>query len=153
MRHPVLTHNATVVVLDSYRQAGEIVQRLQQSGFDMGKTSVAAKEERLELPSADCGAFWGRMREGLSGWIKVGHPDGGMIAVAGPLGGWIVAAMENAEVFGGLSGLGAALYGLGLPHEVVLHYEGAVAADKLLLVVTGSAEEVARAQGMLQVGG
>jgi hypothetical protein len=141
----------------------ECVQRLRQSGFDLSKLSVVAKDGHPERRVVahygadgqarhwgECGAFWTAMWASLSGWACVAIPGAGPILVAGPLGGWIVAALENEAVFGGLSALGAALYGLGIPKDAVLRCEAAVRMDKLLLIAHGAADEVGKAREILK---
>jgi hypothetical protein len=162
MQSAVAAQNATVAVLDSYRQVEERVQRLRQSGFDLGKLSVVAMDRRAgeqviahygEGGQArywgELGPFWTGMWTSLSGWACLVVPDAGPILVAGPLGGWIVAALENQAVFGGLSALGAALYGLGIPKDAVLRCEAAVQMDKLLLIAHGAVDEVGKAREIL----
>ena len=162
MQSAVAAQNATVAVLDSYRQVEERVQRLRQSGFDLGKLSVVAMDRRAgEQVVAhygtggqarywgELGPFWTGMWTSLSGWACLVVPDAGPILVAGPLGGWIVAALENQAVFGGLSALGAALYGLGIPKDAVLRCEAAVQMDKLLLIAHGAVDEVGKAREIL----
>ena len=51
---------------------------------------------------------------------------------------------------GGLRAIGAALFSLGIPKDTVLKYEVALKADKFLLVVHGTADEVARARDILR---
>jgi hypothetical protein len=162
MQHGVTAQNAAVAVLDSHQQVEESVQRLRQSGFDLSKLSVVARERQPEQQVVahygadgqarywgECGRFWTGMWASLSGWACIAIPGTGPILVAGPLGGWIVAALENEVVFGGLSALGAALYGLGIPKDAVLRNEAAVRMDKLLLIVHGTVDEVGRARGVL----
>ena len=162
MQSAVAAQNATVAVLDSHRQVEERVQRLRQSGFDLGKLSVVAMDRRAgEQVVAhygtngharywgESGPFWNGMWTSLSGWACLVVPDAGPILVAGPLGGWIVAALENQAVFGGLSALGAALYGLGIPKDAVLRCEAAVQMDKLLLIAHGAVDEVGKARAIL----
>ncbi len=43
---------------------------------------------------------------------------------------WIVAALEGALVLGGLSAIGAGLYGMGIPKDSVVQYEVALKTDK-----------------------
>jgi hypothetical protein len=86
----------------------------------------------------------------LSGWACLVLPDAGPILVAGPLAGWIVAAVESQVVFGGLSALGAALYGLGISQAAVLRYEAAVRMEKLLLIAHGAGDEVEKAREILK---
>jgi hypothetical protein len=62
----------------------------------------------------------------------------------------VVAALENEAVFGGLSAVGAALYGLGIPKEAVLRYEAAVRRGKLLLIAHGAVDEVGKAREILK---
>jgi len=53
-------------------------------------------------------------------------------------------------VLGGLSAVGAALYSIGIPKDSVLKYETSLKANKFLLVVHGTADEVERASSILQ---
>ena len=163
MQAAVAAQNATVAVLDSPRQVEENVQRLRQAGFDLSKLSVVAKDRHPEQQVAahygaggqarywgEQGGFWTQMWATLSGWACVVIPDTGPILVAGPLSGWIVAALENEAVFGGLSALGAALYGLGIPKDAVLRNEAAVRMDKLLLIAHGAVDEVGKAREIMR---
>ena len=162
MQPAVAAQNATVAVLDSHRQVEESVRRLRQSCFDLSKVSVVAKDRRAEEQVVahygaggqarywgEFGPFWTGMWASLSGWACLVIPDAGPILVAGPLGGWVVRALENQAVFGGLSALGAALYGLGIPKNAVLRFEAAVRMDKFLLVAHGGVDEVAKAREIL----
>ena len=163
MRPRVLAQNATVAVLDSHQQVEERVQWLRESGFDLSKLSVVAMDRRPDEQVVahygeggqarywgEFGPFWNGMWASLSGWACIGIPDAGQILVAGPLGGWIVAALENETVFGGLSALGAALYGLGIPKDAVLRCEAAVRMGRLLLVAHGAGDEVGKAREILK---
>jgi hypothetical protein len=78
-------------------------------------------------------------------WI----PGLGPLLVGGPLVTWIVGALEGAVVVGGLSALGAGLYGLGIPKDSVLRYETALKIDKFVLIAHGSADEITRAREIL----
>jgi hypothetical protein len=60
-----------------------------------------------------------------------------------------VGALEGAAVVGGLSALGAALYGLGIPKDSVVEYETALKADKFLLMVHGTAQEAVEAKSII----
>jgi hypothetical protein len=50
---------------------------------------------------------------------------------------------------GGVSALGAALTQIGVPKNQVIKYETAIKVDKYVLLVHGSAEEVAKARTVL----
>jgi hypothetical protein len=163
MQQAVAAQNATVAVLDSHRQVEESVQRLRQSGFDLSKLSVVAMDRHPDEQVVahygeggqarywgEFGPFWTGMWASLSGWAYLVIPGAGPMLVAGPLAGWIVAALENEAVFGGLSALGAALYGLGIPKDAVLRCEAAIRMDKLLLIVHGAVDEVGKAREILE---
>ena len=62
---------------------------------------------------------------------------------------WIVGALEEAAVVGGLGALGGALFSIGIPKNSVLEYETEVKNGKLLLVANGTPEEVERAKDIL----
>jgi hypothetical protein len=57
--------------------------------------------------------------------------------------------LESAVIVGGLSALVAGLVSLGIPKHSALKYEAYVKADKYLLVVNGTPEEVERARKIL----
>lgn len=76
-------------------------------------------------------------------------PGLGPLMIAGPLVGFIVSALEGAVLVGGLSALGAALYGVGIPKDSIVQYESALKTDKVILVVHGTIEDVRRAETIL----
>jgi hypothetical protein len=98
---------------------------------------------------AAANAFWAAMRERLSGWTVLALPRMGTVMVAGPLGGWIAAAVENDAVFGGFSALGAALYSLGIAKGAAPRYEAAVQAGRILAIAHGAAGELGKAREIL----
>jgi hypothetical protein len=69
--------------------------------------------------------------------------------VAGPLVASIVGALEGAAVVGGVSAIGAGLYGLGIPKDSIVKYETALKTNRYLLVVHGAATAVAQAKHLL----
>jgi hypothetical protein len=77
----------------------------------------------------------------------------GPVLVAGPFVATIVAALEGAVVVAGLSAIGAGLYSLGIPKNTVLRYESALKADKFLVAVHGTGDEVKKAQDILATAG
>ena len=58
--------------------------------------------------------------------------------------------MEGAVVVGGLSALGAGLFGIGIPKDSILQYETAVKTGKFLLIAHGSADDSVLAKEILQ---
>jgi hypothetical protein len=62
---------------------------------------------------------------------------------------WIIGALEVAVVTGGLTALGGALFSIGIPKDSVIRYETALKADKFLLIVHGTVQEVEKAKNIL----
>lgn len=154
--------NAAVAVYNNHVEAEGAVQQLQRASFDMKKLSIVGKDYHTEehvvgyYNAGDrmkywgkLGAFWGGVWGLLFGAAFFAVPGLGPVLVAGPLVSWIVGALEGAAVVGGLSAIGAGLYGIGIPKDSILRYEVALKANKFLLVAHGTAEEVARARDIL----
>lgn len=95
------------------------------------------------------GAFWGGLWGMFFGGLFLTIPVVGHIIVLGYLASMAIYGIANAIVVGGLSALGAALYGIGVPNDSVIQYEAAVKADSFLVMAPGPAEEVARAKAIL----
>jgi len=97
------------------------------------------------------GAFWGGLWGMLFGSAFFFVPVIGPIVVAGPLVAWIVGALEGAAVVGGLSVLGAALVGIGIPKDSALKYETELQAGRFVLIVHGTRAEIDRAHSLLEL--
>ena len=76
-------------------------------------------------------------------------PVVGHVIVLGYLPSMAIYGIGNAILVGGLSALGAALYGIGIPKDSVIQYETAVKADCFLVMAHGRADEIARAKAIL----
>jgi hypothetical protein len=63
--------------------------------------------------------------------------------------GWIVAALGEGAVVGGLTALGAALYSVGIPKDSILRYETALKADNFVIVAHGTPDDVGTAKRIL----
>jgi sorbitol-specific phosphotransferase system component IIBC len=96
------------------------------------------------------GAFWGGLWGMLFGSAFFAIPGLGPVLVAGPLVAWIVGALEGAAVVGGLGAIGAGLCSIGIPKDSVVTYETAIKSDKFLVLVHGTANEVAKAKDIMQ---
>jgi hypothetical protein len=96
------------------------------------------------------GAMWGGFWGFLFGSAFFAIPGIGPVLVAGPVVAWIVGALEGAAVVGGVSAIGAGLYGMGIPKDSVVNYETALKTDKFLLLVNGSARDVDKAKEILE---
>ena len=77
-------------------------------------------------------------------------PGVGPVLVGGPMVGWILGALENAAVVGGLSALGAGIYSIGIPKDSVLKYETAIKSGKYLIIAHGSQAEITRAREVME---
>jgi hypothetical protein len=151
-----------VAVYNNHTQAEEALQRLSAASFDIKKVSIIGKGYHTEenvvgyYTTGDrmkswgaMGAFWGGLWGLLFGAGFFLLPGIGPVLVAGPFLAALVGALESAVVVGGLSALTAGLISMGIPKDQSLKYEAEVKADKYLLVVHGTAEEVEQARGIL----
>ena len=155
-------NNSIVAIYPSHTAAEVAVKELQHSGFDMKKLSIVGRDyhtdehvvgyyntgDRMKVwgkSGAFWGGFWGLLFGAGFFWI----PGLGPLMVAGPVVSWLVGALESAAVVGGLSALGAGLYGMGIPKDSILQYETAIKTDKFLVIAHGSMDEITRAKGIL----
>jgi len=154
--------NAVVAVYNTHSAAEDAIDELKKSGVDMTKVSIIGKDYHTEenvvgyYNAGDrmkywgsMGAFWGGLWGLLVGAAFFWVPGIGPLLVAGPVAAWIVGALEGAVVVGGLSVLGAALYSAGIPRDSILKYETAIKADKYVVVIHGTSEEVSKARVLL----
>ena len=155
--------NSVVAIYETHTQAEEAVKELQRSGCDMKSLSIVGKDyhtdesvvgyynagDRMKYWGKQ-GAFWGGLWGMLFGAAFFAIPGLGPILVAGPLVAWIIGGLEGAVVVGGLSALGAGLYSIGIPKDSVVQYEAALKSDKFLVLVHGTADDVAKARSILQ---
>jgi uncharacterized membrane protein len=154
--------NSIVAIYPSHTAAEAAIKELQQSGFDMKKLSIVGRDYHTDehvigyYNAGDrmrywgkMGAFWGGLWGMLFGSAFFLIPGIGPLLVAGPLVAWIVGALEGAAVVGGLSAVGAGLYGLGIPKDSILKYETALKTDKFVLIAHGSADDTTRAKEIL----
>jgi len=155
--------NSTVAIFRDHTGAEQAVKELQKAGFDIKKLSLVGKDYHSDehvvgyYNTGDrmrywgkLGAFWGGLWGLLFGSALFLVPGIGPIVVGGPIVSWIIGALQGAAVVGGLSAIGAALYSIGIPKDSVLRYETSLKANKFLLVVHGTADEVERASSILQ---
>jgi hypothetical protein len=159
-------HNAAVGIFDSHIKAETSIKELQRAGFDMKKLSIVGKDYDPEehivgyyntgdrmMVWGKMGAFWGGFWGLLFGSALFVIPGIGPLLVFGPLVGWIVGALEGAAVVGGLSVLAAGLYSIGIPKDSIMQYETAIKSAKFLVIAHGTADEVAKAKGILETAG
>ncbi len=158
----MMNKNSAIALYAQHIHAEIAIQELQKAGFDMKKLSIVGKGYHTEedvvgyYTAGDRmkywgskGAFWGGLWGLLFGSAFFIIPGIGPIVAAGPIIGWIVAALEGAAVVGGISALGAGLYSIGIPKNSILHYETSLKTGTYMLVVHGTPDEVTRAKTIL----
>lgn len=155
--HDGRQHSA-VAIYDTHTDAESAVEELRQSQVDMAMLSIVGKDYRTEdhvvgyYKTDDrvrywgkLGAFWSGIWNALRGEAFFWMPGVGPILVGGPLVSSIVSALEEAKVHNGLTALGSALHGMGIPKSSVVNYESALKANKFLLIVNGEDGDASRA--------
>jgi uncharacterized membrane protein len=155
-----------VEMFDTHEPAEVAVKELQKSGFDMKKLSIIAKNYESDqnvlgfYNTGDraktwgkFGGLWGGLMGLLFGTGVFLVPGVGPVVVAGHFLSVLVATLEGAAVFGGLSAIGGALASLGIPRDTILKYETELKAGKFLLVVHGTAADVIQAKDILRSSG
>jgi uncharacterized membrane protein len=154
--------NAVVAIYKSHTEAEAAIKELQRAGFDMKKLSIVGRDyhtdenvvgyynvgDRMKYWGTR-GAFWGGIWGLLFGSAFFLVPGIGPLLVAGPLVSWVVGALEGAVVLGGLSAIGAGLYGLGIPKDSILKYETALKTGKFVVIAHGGAEQATRAREII----
>jgi len=156
-------NNSVVAVYRTHTEADEAVKELQSGGVDMHKLSIVGKGYHTEEQAVryyttgdrmrywgKVGAFWGGFWGLLFGSAFFLIPGLGPILAAGPVVAWIVAALEGAVEVGALGALGAGLYSIGIPKDSIVKYETALKTDQFLLIVNGTAAEVAQAKDIIE---
>ena len=151
-----------VALYNSHTEAEQAVAKLSAASFDITKISIIGKDYHTEenvvgyYTTGDrmkswggLGAFWGGIWGLLFGAGFFLIPGIGPVVVAGPFLAALIGALETAIVVGGLSALAGGLVSLGVPKESAVRYEAEIKADKFVLVVHGTAEELERARMIL----
>ena len=154
--------DTAIAVFADHNSAEAAVKKLTAAGFEMKNLSVVGKgyhtdEKVVGFYNAGDrikfwgkrGAFWGGLWGMFFGGLFLTIPVVGHVIVLGYLASMAIYGIENAIVVGGISALGAALYGIGVPKDSVIQYETALKADSFLVMAHGTAEEVERAKAIL----
>jgi uncharacterized membrane protein len=151
-----------IAVFDDHPSAEMAVKKLASAGFDMKNLSIVGKayhvdekvigfynlDDRMRFWGSR-GAFWGGLWGLFFGGLFLTIPIVGHVVVLGYLTGAVISGLEGAVVVGGMSAIGAAFYGIGIPEDSVLRYEAAVKADGFLVMAHGSVDEIDRAKDIL----
>jgi hypothetical protein len=159
-RHP---QNALVTICDGYADVEAALRKLGNRSFDLANVSVVGRELPSERDVMGCygnggrskycgplSVFWEGLWEMLNGWGVFYVPRMGWVLVAGPFTQGMIAGAQNSALFSGLTTVGSALYGLGIPFEEVVQYEQRLQQNQLLLIIHGSAALVDNARLLLK---
>ena len=155
-----------VAVFSDHTDAEAGVRALRDAGFEMKHLSIVGRDYHTEEHVTGFynvgdrmkhwgkfGAFWGGLFGILFAPAFFFIPGIGPIMTGGILGSAVMGTVEGglvgAAVVGGLTALGAGLLGIGIPKDSVIAYETALKADKYLLILHGSEDEVQRARKIL----
>jgi len=154
--------DAAIGVFADHTAAEAAIKKLTNAGFAMKQLSLIGKGYHTEEKVigfyntgdrmkfwGSRGAFWGGLWGLFFGGVFLAVPVIGHVIVLGYLAAAVISAVEGAVIVGGLSALGAALVGIGVPKDSVISYETAIAADGFLVVVHGDAAEVQRGREIL----
>ena len=155
-------NNSLVGIFANHEDAEAAIKELQLSGYDMKKLSVVGKEYQTEenvvgyyntgdriAAWGKFGLLWGSLWGFLFGSAFFIIPGMGAVMVGGPLVSWIIGVLETALVTGGLTAIGGALASIGIPKDSVIQYETALKANKFMLIVHGTMQEVEKAKIIL----
>jgi hypothetical protein len=154
--------NTVIAVYNSHTEAEQAVAKLGAASFDIKKVSIIGKDYHTEenvvgyYSTGDrmkswggIGAFWGGIWGLLVGAGFFLIPGVGPVLVAGPFLAALIGALESAAVVGGVSALAAGLVSLGIPKDSAIKYEAEIKADKFVLAVHGTSEELEQARAIL----
>jgi len=151
-----------IAVFNAHRGAEAAIKSLTSAGFTMKQLSVIGKGYHTEENVVgfyntgdrvkfwgERGAFWGGLWGLFFGGLFLSVPIIGHVVVLGYLASIVASGVETAVIAGGLSAVGAAIYGIGIPKDSVIRYETDLKADNFLLLVHGTPEETVRAREIL----
>lgn len=154
---------STVAVYETMSLADEAVRKLDQGHYPITQISVVAQNLETEKEvhgfvstgdiaraGAGTGAWFGGIFGLLVGAAFIFVPGFGPVVVAGSFASSLVGALECAAFGAGGGGLLGALTGWGVSKQHIIKYEDSLKGGKYLVVAHGTADEVTRAQEILQ---
>ena len=154
--------NSCVALYSTHVQTETAMRALQNAAFDVKNISIIGKgchekdhpvglyniDERTSLWGMQS-EFWTGVWSLLFGTALFWIPGLGSVVMAGPVVAVLVSALEGAMTVSGVSVIGAALYGIGIPRDSIVLYETALKSNHYLLILHGAQKEVERAHEVL----
>lgn len=158
-----MAHNNTyIAIYRTFAETEVAIRQLQDAGFHLKRISVIGKDDGTDKHIATCyntghglkyhaksDSSWMRIRDLLSSWGFFWSMESGPMHVVGPLVQTIVAIQEGRGGMEGMSAIGAALSGIGIPKDSIVQYEEALMNNQLLLCARGPLDEIDRAHAVL----
>jgi len=155
-------NGSVVAVFAAHHAVETAVKRLAAAGFEMKNLSVVGRGYQSEETAVGfyCtgekgkfwgarGTFWGDQWKHFLGGAFLTTPHLGPVVIVGRLAPIAICAVESAAAVRGLSAVGTALHGIGIPADSTLTYEAALKADGFLVMAHGSAATLINAKVLL----
>jgi hypothetical protein len=155
--------NSVVGTYTSMDAAEEGVRQLAKGGVPIEQVSIVAQDLGSEKKihgfvtacdvgksSAKIGAWLGGIFGLVTGAAFLWVPGVGPLIIAGSLATAVLGGAEGAVVTAAAAGLLGWLTSLGISKQHILKYEESVKAGKYLVIVHGQADQVQKAQQILQ---
>jgi hypothetical protein len=152
----------TVAAFTEIAEAEETVSKLIDGGISAEKISVLAKDMQCEkqvhgfVTSCDVakkvatgGAWLGGLFGVLAGAAFIWVPGAGPLVVAGSLASALLGGVEGAVAAAATGGVLGWLSALGIEKKHILKFEDHLKAGRYLVVVTGSVEDLEKADSIL----
>ena len=135
-----------------------------KADYDMTKLSIVGKDD----DAGNCFSGYYNTGDKIRYWGKAGDfwcdvwglligsafflaPELGPIVVGGPIVWLINGVLNHSAAVDGVSVLGSALCGIGIPEERANIYENSLRSGQILLIAHGIAAEIARARDILRL--
>jgi hypothetical protein len=146
-----------VATYETHTRAEESAGALQRAGYEASEISVIGRGEHSAAQGTgdgDPGLRWGKTAEFWGGIWEVGStsfflPGVGPLVIGGPLAGTVLGILDRGFVEPGLTTLGAALLGVGVPADAARDYEREIAANRCLLVLRARVEDLPEVRRMI----
>ena len=161
-----MQYRRAVGLYRSRLEAERVVRSLRDAGYDMDRVSVIAKDGNYQVDKAtkevgnkaDEGATTGALTGGALGGITgllvglgvLAIPGIGPVLLAGAEATAIATTFAGGAIGAAAGGLVGALIGLGIPEEKARLYNERVQGGNFLIMVTGTATEVSRADNIMR---
>lgn len=153
------SEHAIVAIFNACSDVEDAVKSLEKSAYDMKRLSFVGRDYHAEAQvigyynTGERSGYWGKMGvfwNFLSGSAFLVAPGIGPIVAGGPVVGWILDVLEGSVAIGGISSIGAALCGVGIPKDSIFKYEAALKSNQFLVIASGSASEIGKVRDVLQ---